>query len=139
MGDTFKLTTVITIAIAAAATIVFEFFPHLLIHIFGNEGENYIAFAVLCFRIYLCCIVFTCFQKNAGVFLQAVGKPVQSMIVSISRDLLFQLPAMVFMSSLWGITGLLWAAPVADLLAFIVTFIFIALQMRELNRKKSFE
>lgn len=133
--DTFKLTTILTVTVAIVATIIFELFPHVLIRAFGNEGENYVAFAVLCFRIYLCLILFTCFQKSAGVFLQAIGKPIQSIIVSISRDLLFQFPAMLIMSSLWGIMGLLWAAPVADFLAFIVTFIFIALQMKRLTKE----
>ena len=133
--DTFKLTTILTVAVAIVATIIFEFFPHALIRVFGNEGENYVAFAVLCFRIYLCLILFTCFQKIAGVFLQAIGKPIHSITVSISRDLLFLFPAMIIMSSLWGIMGLLWAAPIADLLAFIVTFIFITLQMKRLTKE----
>lgn len=131
--DTFKLTTILTVIVAIFATIIFEFFPHILIRVFGNEGENYVTFAVLCFRIYLCLITFTCFQKSAGVFLQAIGKPIQSIIVSISRDLLFQFPAMIIMSSLWGIMGILWAAPVADTLSFIVTFTFITIQMKHLN------
>ena len=67
---------------------------------------------------------------------RAIGKPVQSIIVSVSRDLLFQFPAMIIMSSLWGIMGLLWAAPVADSLAFIVTFIFIAMQMKRLTKEE---
>ena len=135
--ETFKLTTLLTIAVAIVATIIFELFPHVLIRVFGNEGESYVAFAVLCFRIYLCLILFTCFQKSAGVFLQAIGKPIQSIIVSISRDLLFQFPAMMIMSSLWGIMGLLWAAPLADILAFIVTFIFITLQIKRLSKEGS--
>lgn len=133
--DTFRLTTILTVAVAIAATIIFELFPHVLIRIFGNEGESYVTFAVLCFRIYLCLVVFTCFQKSAGVFLQAIGKPLQSVIVSISRDLLFQVPAMVILSSFWGIMGILWAAPLADLLAFIVTLIFITIQMKHLTKE----
>ena len=134
--ETFKLTTMLTVAVAIAATIIFEFFPHVLIRVFGNETESYVTFAVLCFRIYLCLILFTCFQKSAGVFLQAIGKPIQSIIVSVSRDLLFQLPSMIIMSSLWGIMGLLWAAPVADILAFIVTFICVVIQMKNLTEKE---
>lgn len=132
--DTFKLTTILTVAVAVVATIIFEFFPHVLIRVFGNEGEAYVTFAVLCFRIYLCLILFTCFQKSAGVFLQAIGKPIQSIIVSISRDLLFQFPAMIIMSSLWGITGLLWAAPAADILAFVIALIFVIVEMKHMER-----
>lgn len=105
-----------------------------MIRVFGNEGEAYVTFAVLCFRIYLCLILFTCFQKSAGVFLQAIGKPIQSIIVSISRDLLFQFPAMIIMSSLWGITGLLWAAPAADILAFVIALIFVIVEMKHMER-----
>lgn len=133
--DTFKLMITLTVAVAIAATIIFECFPHVLIGIFGNEGESYVTFAVLCFRVYLCLILFTCVQKSAGVFLQAIGKPIQSILVSVSRDLLFQFPAMLIMSSYWGILGILWAAPVADSLAFVVTLIFIVIQMKNLTEK----
>lgn len=132
--ETFKLVTILTAAVAVLATAVFELFPHILIRAFGDGEPAYIEFAVIGFRIYLCLVLFTCFQKISGVFLQALGKPVQSIIVSISRDLVFQFPAMLIMSSYMGIMGLLWAAPVADTLAFIVSFAFVFLQMKKLGQ-----
>ena len=129
---TFHLVIGLTAAVCAVATILFECFPHLIIRIFGNEGPAYTEFAVLCFRVYLCFILLTCFQKISGVFLQALGKPVQSVLVSISRDLLFQLPLMLILPKAFGLMGLLYAAPAADVLAFLVSFVFIAVQIKRL-------
>lgn len=132
--ETFKLITGLVAVVAIIATIIFEFFPTLIIRIFGDGEPAYIKFAILDFRIYLSCILFTCFQKISGVFLQALGKPVQSIIVSITRDLLFQFPLMLILSGSFGIMGLLYSAPAADILAFIIALIFIAIQMKNLDK-----
>ena len=131
---TFKLITGLVAVVAIIATIIFEFFPTLIIRIFGDGEPAYVKFAILDFRIYLSCILFTCFQKISGIFLQALGKPIQSIIVSITRDLVFQFPLMLILSSSFGIVGLLYSAPAADILAFIISLIFIAMQMKNLDK-----
>lgn len=132
----FNLVTGLTVAVCAVATVLFECCPQVIIRIFGEEGPAYTEFAMLGFRVYLCLITFTCFQKISGVFLQALGKPVQSVLVSISRDLLFQFPLMLILPKTFGLMGLLYAAPVADMLAFIVSFAFIAFQIKKLGQGK---
>lgn len=119
------------------ATALFECCPQVIIRVFGNEGPSYTEFAMLGFRVYLCLITLTCFQKISGVFLQALGKPVQSIIVSISRDLLFQLPLMLLLPETFGLMGLLYAAPAADVLAFLVSFAFVAVQIKDLEKKSA--
>lgn len=131
--QTFNLVTAITAAVAVISTLFVELFPQTLIRLFGSGDSLYFEFAELCFRIYLSLILFTCYQKIAGVFLQAIGKPAKAIIVSISRDLLFLFPAMLIMSHRWGIMGLLWSAPAADALAFIVSFAFTAAEIRKLK------
>lgn len=130
----FNLVTGLTVAVCVVATVLFEFCPQIIIRIFGDEGPAYTEFAMLGFRVYLCLITLTCFQKISGVFLQALGKPVQSIIVSISRDLLFQFPLMLILPKTFGLMGLLYAAPAADMLAFIVSFVFIAWQIKKLGQ-----
>lgn len=121
---TFNLVTLITVIVGIAAAVIFECFPVAIIKIFGESEPLYIEFAVSCFRIYLSLILFTLFQKISGVFLQAMGRPVQSIIVSICRDLLFLVPLFFILPANFGITCLLYAGTAADILAFIVTIIF---------------
>lgn len=130
----FNLVTVITVVVCLIATGIFELFPHVIIRIFGNEGPAYTEFAIICFQVYLCCITFTCFQKISGVFLQALGKPILSIIVSISRDLVFQLFFLMTLPKVFGLMGLLYAGPAADVLAFLVSFAFIAVQIKKLGQ-----
>lgn len=130
---TFNLVTVITVIVCAVATVMFECFPTSIIKLFGEDDPLYIEFAVSCFRIYLSLIIFTCFQKISGVFLQALGQPVKSIIVSVCRDLVFLVPLMFILPPKFGINGVLYSGPAADILAFIVTIIFISVQMYKLG------
>lgn len=57
-------------AVGILALVIVEFFPALLIGIFGaaNESVYYTEFAVRAFRVYLCMVVFACVNKAAFIF-----------------------------------------------------------------------
>lgn len=73
------------------------------------------------------------FQTVAAIFLQAIGKPVKSAIVTLSRQIVFLIPVAVGLPIYMGVTGVLWAGPVADGLAFILAFILIGFEIKKLN------
>lgn len=76
------------------------------------------------------------FQTVAAIFLQAIGKPVKSAIVTLSRQIVFLIPVAVVLPiymGVTGVTGVLWAGPVADGLAFILAFILIGFEIKKLN------
>ena len=67
-------------SVGAVAFILVECFPRQLIGIFGaaNESAYYTSFAVKAFRVYLCMVVFACVNKACFIFLQAMGKALES-------------------------------------------------------------
>lgn len=73
------------------------------------------------------------FQTVAAIFLQAIGKPVKSAIVTLSRQIVFLIPVAVVLPIYMGVMGVLWAGPVADGLAFILAFILIGFEIKKLN------
>lgn len=105
--------------------LIFEFYPHIVIRLFGSESDLYNEYANLCFRIYLSGILFCCIQKASSIFLQSIGKPIKATILSLSRDVVFLIPCLIILSYNFGINGMLWAAPIADILAFILACIMI--------------
>jgi Na+-driven multidrug efflux pump len=115
------------------AMLLVEFCPQAIVLIFGSENDLYNEFAYLCFRIFLGGILLCCMQKTGSVFLQAIGKPVQSTLLSLSRDVIFLVPAVIIMSVNFGVTGMLWAAPIADILAFIFTVILIGREIKTMK------
>lgn len=109
-----------TAIVCLVCTFLLEVFPAFFIRMFGADGELYTQFAVQCLRVYLSLILFTCVQKVCAIFLQAIGNAKAAAPLAILRDgllILFSILAPVF----WGVTGIFWAAPIADLLAGAVT------------------
>jgi putative MATE family efflux protein len=119
---------VAAVAIMAFATVWYEFFPQYIARIFGSESELYERFSVRTFRIYLCFSVLNGFQVCSGLFFQAIGKPLQSLVISLSRQLLFFVPLMLLMSFFMGIDGILWAGPAGDGLAFLLALPLVLVQ-----------
>jgi putative MATE family efflux protein len=130
---TLRLVVTANAAVGLAAMLIFEFCPHVIVRIFGSESDLYNEFAYLCFRIFLGGILFCCMQKTGSIFLQAIGKPIQSTLLSLSRDVIFLVPAVIIMAVNFGVTGMLWAAPIADVLAFLFTVILIARELKTIK------
>ncbi|MGN0985394.1 MAG: MATE family efflux transporter [Candidatus Enterenecus sp.] len=119
----YILVSVLVVGLIAMA--IFELCPQIIIALFGSEGELYNEFAELCFRVLLSGIALTCIQKASSIFLQSLGKPGQSTLVSLARDVIFFVPTIIIFARAGGITAMLWAAPVADVLSVILAFALI--------------
>ena len=123
----------VALVVGAVAFCLFEFCPQVIVTIFGNEGPLYNEFAVLVFRTYLLLCIPTSFQTVTGIFFQSIGKPIQSAVTSLSRQILFLVPALLILPGFLGVYGALWAGPVADGLAFVLALILILVEMKKLN------
>lgn len=130
---TYRLVIIASAAVGAVAMLLFELFPETIISLFGSEGETYTKFAVLCFRIYLGGILLGSIQKASCIFLQSIGKPIQATILSLSRDIIFLIPAVIILPMHYGIVGALWSAPLADVLAIILTVILVSIEYKKIS------
>ena len=104
-----------------------------LIRIFGTESALYEEFAVRCFRIYLLLTFLNGLQMCTGVFFQAIGQPVKAAVASLSKQLIFYIPAMLILAPIFGLDGVLMAGPVADAFAFILCLILCAREIRKMD------
>lgn len=118
--ETFNLIIRTNLFVGVIAFIVFQVFPQAVINIFGNESKLYNEYALYCFRIYLSGITLTCITKTCSIYLQAIGKSFKSMFISVMRDVVLFIPALVVLAKMFGIVGMLWAALVADVIACII-------------------
>lgn len=121
--------------ITVIAFILFQFFPMGIISMFGSEDGLYNEFAIKCFRIFLLFCILNGFQTVSSIYLQAVGKPVKAAILSLSRQIVFLVPAAIILPMFIGVEGVLWSGPVADGLAFLLALIFIIYEMRQLKQR----
>ena len=129
----FDIALVASEIVAILAFLVFQFAPMSVVSLFGSEEGLYNEFAVMSFRIFLLCCPLTGFQTVAAIYLQAIGKPAKSALLSLSRQIIFFVPTVVILPMFLGVTGVLWTGPVADGLAFILAVILIIYERRQLK------
>lgn len=123
-----------TALVGLVCMILFEAFPGAFIRLFGSDGELYMEFATRCLRIYLLLILFTCVQKVCAIFLQSIGRAQAAAPLAILRDLLlivFSIVVPIF----FGVTGIFWAAPIADVIAMLITAAVMLRLWKELQAK----
>lgn len=125
---------VVSEIISIIAFLIFQFAPMSVVSLFGSEEGLYNEFAVLAFRIFLLLCPLTGFQTVIAVYLQAVGKPVKSALLSLSRQIIFFVPAALILPMFLGVTGVLWTGPVADGLAFIFSVILLVYERKQLHK-----
>ena len=119
----------------AIALLIVELFPHQLIGLFGaaNESAYYTAFAVRCFRVYLCMMVLATVNKGTFIYLQALGKALASTLISLMREVVFGVGLAILLPRFFGLDGLLYSFPIADALTFIFAAVIIRRTYRELT------
>ncbi len=115
-----------TVAVGLISTVLFEAAPDAVVSIFGKptnipNPDDYWEFARKTFRIFLALVTFTCTIKMSSIFFQAVGKPIFAVLASLIRDIICFVPLICVLPIFYGVNGILVSAPIADLLAMLVT------------------
>ena len=132
---TFKLVAVLSTIICTVAFFLAQFKPLAIISIFGSESDLYNEFAMKCMKIYLMLIPTVGIQIMSGIFFQALGYPVQASILSLSKQIIFQLPVTILLPVFMGVEGVLWAGPVSDVLAFTTMIVMFLIYWKKIFSK----
>ena len=134
--ELLKLMIKWTVIVGLVCMVLFEAVPGVFIRMFGSADDPvYFEFAVLCLRIYLSLILVTCAQKVCAIFLQSIGKAKAAAPLSVLRDILLIVFSLLIPTVI-GVTGIFWAAPIADVLAIAVTAAVMVRVWKELGREK---
>lgn len=133
-----KLFTTLLIAEASVglvAIIIVEVFPQGLIGIFGaaNESSYYTDFAIKAFRVYLCMMICACVNKACFIFLQAMGKALESTVLSMVREIVFGVGFALLLPLKFGLDGVLYSMPLSDILTFLIAVLLICQTYKELS------
>ena len=135
--ETLKRVLTLSVVVGTIGFLLFQLIPDKLIMIFGSGNKLYKDFASYAFRVYLMLCIINGIQIASGIFFQAIGKSAKSAFISLSRQILFLIPAMIVLGKLYGVEGILYAGPFADLLAFIISTILLLFEVKKLNSVKS--
>ena len=140
--QTYRIVLLSSITVGLVSTLIFQFWPELVINMFGAGDALYMEFAKKTFRIYLSLVTVTGLTKMTTVFFQSIGKSVQAVVTSLVRDIVCFTPIAIFLSAGLeksqpgsGINGILWAAPIADAVAAVVILVLTLSFFRKLGKE----
>lgn len=131
---TYKLSVICASIVAFIGFILFMFFTKYIVLIFGKGDKLYTEFIYMAFRIYLSFFFIIGFQIISSNFFQATGYPLISTMLILTRQAIFTIPLLILLPMFFGIKGALFAGPIADILAFIVTFVVISKRIKKLKK-----
>lgn len=115
--ETYKIVLLSTLFVGTVSTLIFQICPEIVIRIFGSM------------------------VKMTAVFFQSIGKAGHAVVASLVRDIVCFTPMAIVLPVILeakktgsGINGILYAAPVADLVALVVIFGLTISFFRSLKR-----
>lgn len=123
-------------AVSLAAFIVSEFLPGPAAAMFTNDPELK-GLAVHGMRLMNIMFPIIGFQIISTNLFQCLGMVKKSVFLSLSRQLIFLLPALYLLPLAFGIEGVWLSYPVSDTLAFTCTVILIIRLIRQLEHSEN--
>lgn len=121
--------------IMTAGFIVGEFFPEAMASVFTNDAQL-TGHAVKGLRIIMMFFPIIGFQMVTSNFFQSIGKANKSIFLALTRQFLFLLPCLIIFPSIWGVNGVWYSLPVADLASSIVAGIMLFNQLKQFKKHK---
>jgi len=137
-----RVKTAANLAIKVATIIVvigfliIRLFPRQMISMFNREPEL-IDFGSYALKAWFLCMPVIGFQIIASNFFQAIGKYKSAMFLTLTRQVILLIPAILIFPRFFGINGLLHAAPFADFFSALLTGIWFTKAIKALDKESS--
>ena len=129
----------LSVIIGLMFTLFFELAPDLVLGIFGTPSnipnpEDYWEFGRKTLRIFLSLITISCLIKMNSIFFQAAGEAPRAVVSSVMRDVVCFIPLIIVLPLTFGsVESILYAAPISDLIAAVVTAVMSISFVRSLK------
>jgi putative MATE family efflux protein len=134
--DTARMVIRAVLAASFGIFLCYQFVPKQITALFGQGSDLYYECAARFFRIFLMLICLNGLQSSVGGVFSAQGKPGRSILISLTRQIIFLPPLLLLLPRHFGFSGILWAGPIADLAMAVLA---VTLLWREFCRLKNLQ
>jgi len=122
--ETLRLVIIIATFIMGIGWIVSTFFPKIIAKVFTSDQEL-ISITANGIRLNFMLLIVVGSQIVISNFFQSIGSAWKTILLSLSRQLIFLIPAIFILSRFFGLDGVWIAGPVSDGLAAITAWFFL--------------
>lgn len=131
---TLKLVIIIATIITSTGFLCAFFIPEIIVGAFTSDAEL-TAIASRGMHITFMAFAIVGFQMVSGNFFQSIGIAWKSIFLSITRQCLFLIPAILVVPTFFQLNGVWMASPIADILSSVVAAGFLGWQIKKLKEK----
>ena len=138
--ETLKYATIAATVITTIGFLLTQLFPAQLYQLFISKEGNIteiLKIGIPGMRIYLAMFPIVGLQVVSSNYFQATGRPKHAMLLSLSRQVLVLIPALIILPKIYGLTGVWLAGPISDLIASIITAYFVIKSVKNLGNEKN--
>lgn len=129
---TYWLATGTSTLITLAGAVFGLFFPSAVARAFTTDADL-IAASDQALSLCLLCFPLVGFQIVSTAFFQSIGKAGKSIFLSLSRQVIFLIPLLLWLPGRYGLAGVWSSFPLSDLCATIATALLMLWQFRHLS------
>jgi len=130
--NSIKLSIIITTSMATISFLAGILFPEFFINLFTTD-EKLISLSVNGLRRVILFIPLIGVQIIGAAFFQSVGKALPSLILGMSRQIIFLIPFVLIFPYFMGLNGIWLSFPAADIGATLVTLAWLLKELKSLG------
>lgn len=131
---TFLLAAAASTSVSFVGWLACQIFPGPILSIFGTQDAEFSYFAIRCLKVFMLGIFTAGFQVVVTSYFQSTGQPLKASILSMLRQLLLLIPLVLILPLHFGLDGILYAGPLADILSAIIVSQFVIREMKKLDK-----
>lgn len=136
MMRVLKYAVICGTCVTTTGFVVGEFLAEQCVRLFTSD-QTLIDLSVHAMRITMVSFPIIGYQMVIANFFQSIGKAKISVFLSLSRQLVFLIPLLLVLPTLYGVDGVWWSMPIADTISALVTAVIMVLFMRRINKQKT--
>ncbi len=129
----FRKTVIAGIAVTTFGFLVSQIFPGMIASAFTSD-DKMIKLTSTGLHLIFAVYPIVGFQMVTSNLFQSIGYARVSIILSLSRQVIFFLPTLIILSNLFQLNGAWLATPVADILSTLLTYFILKDQMKKIGR-----
>lgn len=132
--ETLKLVIILSTAITGTGFLCSALFPQIIVKAFTNDVELE-AISANGLRLTLFAFLVVGSQLSISQFFQSIGVAWKAMFLSLSRQCIFLIPAILLLPPVFGLDGVWLAGPFSDILAAVTAWLFLAHHVKNVKKQ----
>lgn len=137
MLEVLRLAVIAGTLVCAVGFVIAIFFPEPCVRLFTTDVEL-IEKSVVAMRYIMALFVIIGAQMVITNFFQSIGKAKVSIFLSLSRQLIFLVPAIAILPPLMGLDGVWLAMPLSDGVAAVMAYAMLWIYVKRLKGEKKY-